>query len=183
MDKEYESIINNVRLGLIVLFFILFITIIYITKNTKDDRIEYILNKDYQSLEVHYLLTTKYFKQIALNSYKRIVSNKKVLDIFWDAFDADEPKRDILRKQLYKTLFGQYQYMKNLGIYQFHFVFPDNVSFLRFHTPERYGDILNSVRYSYDYVHKNRNFISGLEEGRTTPDLDIYFLFLWKAGI
>lgn len=169
MDKDHGNIISKVKSVLIILFIMILVIIFFITKNTKDDRIDYLLKKDYQALKVHYLFNMKYFKKIAQNNYEQVISDKKALEIFSNAYVVNKEKRDLLRTQLYQRLKKQYGYMKNLGVLQFHFVFPDNTSFLRFHKPSKNGDSLNNVRKSYEYIHKNKVYLSGLEQGKTTP--------------
>ncbi|NWF66027.1 MAG: ATP-binding protein [Campylobacterales bacterium] len=55
---------------------------------------------------------------------------------------------------------------KDYDLKQFHFHFPDNRSFLRFHKPLKYGDDLTNIRYSVMMANKTKQFISGFEEGR-----------------
>ncbi len=50
---------------------------------------------------------------------------------------------------------------------QFQFVFPDSTSFLRVHSPARYGDDLYGARYSIRTINEYERIEKGFEEGRT----------------
>jgi len=81
--------------------------------------------------------------------------------------EADSVKnRDALRKQLYDLLQPTYELLKDAGIRQLHFHLPGNISFLRFHKPNKYGDSLKGVRYSIDLVNKTKKVVRGFAEGR-----------------
>jgi signal transduction histidine kinase len=57
--------------------------------------------------------------------------------------------------------------MQLLGVEQFHFHLPPNAeSFLRFHQPDRYGDMLKNVRYSLRKVMDEQIAVEGFEMGR-----------------
>lgn len=47
-----------------------------------------------------------------------------------------------------------------------HFHLPNTESFLRYHSPDKYGDLLSEVRESVRSVNKNRVKVIGFEEGR-----------------
>ena len=92
------------------------------------------------------------------------VNQPNVLQIMNDANNA--AKRDEARKKLYALLEPTYELLKKNGIRQLHFHLPGNISFLRFHKPNKYGDSLKGIRYSIDLVNKTKKVVRGFEEGR-----------------
>ena len=78
---------------------------------------------------------------------------------------ASPQEQGLLREEFFQKLETPYKRIKNMGGYIFHFVLPDNRSFLRMHNPKRYGDDLSKIRKSYSYVHKNKKAIFAFENG------------------
>lgn len=104
------------------------------------------------------------------------VSNKNgVTDMLYNNLDRSvnqimyEAKHNIRKDEnrdlLYQLLLNQYNSMKEIGIVQFHFHLPTSESYLRFHDPDRYGDLLNGIRTSLDLVEKRDTLVVGYEEG------------------
>ena len=92
------------------------------------------------------------------------------MQIIKKAFYADERKRDILREDLRQNLLDKYKVMRTKGVVQYHFVFKDNVSFLRMHKPSKYGDNITNYRADIAIVNKNLKPIRGFEQaGRPMP--------------
>lgn len=84
-----------------------------------------------------------------------------------EALKTDMPAfRDLLRNSLLERLTPLYREMVLIGFRQFHFHFPDNTSFLRFHRPEKYGDDLSGIRQTVSRTNRERVKTVGFEEGR-----------------
>jgi GGDEF domain-containing protein len=79
---------------------------------------------------------------------------------------VDPSGKDEARDNLYHELSDLYRQIQKYNFRQLHFHEKDNHSLLRFHRPDKYGDDLTGVRYSVEYVNRNREYISGFEEGR-----------------
>ncbi|MCK5110933.1 MAG: PAS domain-containing protein [Arcobacteraceae bacterium] len=165
---------------MLFIFIIVYGLFLYINTQSKNERIELALNKQIKNLEIHYDLTKDYFLTDAKNIRKYINNNKKVIDIFSEAQNTTEIQKDILRKKLYKLLIPMYKRIMTRGILQFQFVFPDNTNFLRMHKPNKYGDDLTNIRYSFKYVNETRKDIEGFEQGRTTHAFRYVFPFFSK---
>ena len=91
----------------------------------------------------------------------------EVKRIFRDAQSSISiEERNYYRNLLFDELSGFYSNISGYDFRQLHFHEPDNTSFLRFHKPEKYGDNLTGVRLSVEYVNRERERISGFEEGR-----------------
>lgn len=83
------------------------------------------------------------------------------------ALSTEEPaEKDRYRKLLYDRLLPLYESLKEYNFRQLHFHEKNNVSYLRFHRPGKYGDDLTGIRYSVGYVNREKKYISGFEEGR-----------------
>ena len=110
------------------------------------------------------------------------VNQPAVLEMMSQA--SNPKKRDKIRQKFYQLLQPTYELLKQNGIRQFHFHLPGNISFLRFHKPEKYGDSLKGIRYSIDQVNKTKKIIRGFEEGRIFNGFrNVYPLFFHKKFI
>ncbi|MEA3553231.1 MAG: ATP-binding protein [Campylobacterota bacterium] len=166
-----------------ILIFILTNGILYYTNTqTKNERIDLILNEQIKDLETHYNLTMDYFIQDAKTIKNNIDNNKKIIKLFSQAQNATKEQRDILRDKLYKLLAPQYGRIHSRGILQFQFVFPDNKCFLRMHKPSKYGDDLTNIRYSFKQANKTKETIIGFEQGRTTHAFRYAYPYYDKQG-
>lgn len=98
--------------------------------------------------------------------YSKIVNQPAVLSLIDQAGSADEGEKNVLRMELYRLLLEDYNEMEKYNFRQLHFHLPMGESFLRFHSPQNYGDNLYDVRESIRIVNDEQRFVSGFEEGR-----------------
>ncbi|GAB1457200.1 hypothetical protein MASR2M48_25080 [Spirochaetota bacterium] len=74
--------------------------------------------------------------------------------------------RDACRAELYALLEQNYELMSKYNYRQLHFHLPNNTSFLRMHSPAKYGDSLSGVRVTVEVVNRLMKPITAFEEGR-----------------
>jgi len=154
----------------ILLFVFLFLNyLIYqVTQINIDNRIKSSLYTHMHKLQVHY----ETFLSTQANSadviYEATIHSQEVRDIFEEAYKTeDEAKRAQLRGQLQALLLNKYKSIKGNGVLQYHFVFPDNVCFLRMHKPSKFGDDLTNIRQDFHKVNQTNKIIRGFSQGRT----------------
>lgn len=83
-----------------------------------------------------------------------------------EAVDASDSRKAQLRNELYNYLIDDYESIQNFQYRQLHFHLPSTESFLRFHQPEQFGDLLLDVRPTVKFVSEQHLPINGFEEGR-----------------
>ncbi len=166
---------------LMTLIFIIAYSIFYY-QNTKDKdlRVELEIQNQINILKTHYNVTKNYFITDVKSIKNNITHNKKVIEILKKALNSDEEERKVLRNELYEVLLPLYKRIKTRGILQFHFVFPNNITFLRMHKPSKYGDDLSNIRYTFRYVNETKKPIEGFEQGKTTHGFRYVFPFFAK---
>ena len=99
--------------------------------------------------------------------FNNIINKEDILILQKKALEANnEEKRAYYRDQLFIKLSPLYKQLKELGIKQLHFHFPDTTSFLRFHKPSKFGDNLKDIRHSLNITNTQLIKTSGFEEGR-----------------
>lgn len=151
-----------------VFIFVIFYGVFYY-KNTqiKDQRINLILDEQINILKINYSLTMSYFSEDARSIRDNLEHDTKVMEMFSKAKNATEIEKKGLREQLYNYLTPLYKSMQSNGVLQFHFVFPNNKTFLRMHKPSKFGDDLSGLRYTFRYANKTKKTVEGFEQGRT----------------
>jgi len=156
------------KLSLVAVFLIIeLIAIIILQNNTKYQK-KQILSNENHLIKTQYNTINNSFKVLANTVFEGYINQQTIIEDF--------AARD--RDSLYVDLKPTYRYLKSLNFEQIHFHLPNNISFLRMHKPEKFGDDLTNIRYSVKYVNENKKFISGLEMGRAAPGFRfVYPLF------
>lgn len=146
----------------------LFIFIVLLFANTLriSNEINNYNNSELESLQNELQIIIHDMKKVSDSIFDNMINTPKVINIFKYAHNADKKEQERYRKQLYHLLRTKYQKFTNYGIQQLHFHLPNNESFLRFHSPDKYGDNLTGIRQSVMYVNKHKKPIMGFEEGR-----------------
>ncbi|MEA3554208.1 MAG: cache domain-containing protein [Campylobacterota bacterium] len=110
-------------------------------------------------IQTQYNTILKTFENLANTVFNGYINKPEVIDCI---VNND-------RDKLYKQLEPHYSYLESLDFKQIHFHTPKNISFLRMHKPNKFGDDLTKYRYSVNYVNLNKKSINGLEMGRIVP--------------
>lgn len=113
--------------------------------------------------------------------YDRFINQPEVLNLFQRAAFGSEEEQAQIRQALFDLLNDDYQIWQTLNVRQLHFHLPNNVSFLRFHRPELFGDDLTDVRYTVRRVNETREPIVGFEEGRIFNGFRYVYPLFWRS--
>ena len=158
----------KLKLIIISIFIVAYGLFFYTNTQTKNERIEFDLNKHIKDLETHYNLTMNYFLIDAKSIKNNILNKKKAVKLFSQVQNATQEQQKVLRDELFTLLTPMYKRITSRGILQWQFVFPNNISFLRMHKPSKFGDDLTEIRYSFKQSNKTKETVVGFEQGRTT---------------
>jgi len=167
-------------ISLLIIGFIFLNTLVYFfTEQNQNKRIELSLKSHVKKLQTHYDILMHQQKLTADSAYKSTIIKPNVIDIIAEASNTkDTIKKDILRKKLYKSLLPRYKRLIIKGVLQYHFVFPNNEVFLRFHKPSKYGDNLTNIRSDFKYTNETLKRTRGFTQGRTSHAFrNVYPLF------
>ncbi len=156
----------KVKIMLTILFITIFTILFYAINKNKNNQVQQVLNEQLKTIKTHFDLTTQYFENNTSSALDSLQNDKRVVSLFKKAQKASDEQKNLLRKELQQYLIPHYKRMKTKGVLQFHFVFPDNTSFLRMHKPEKFGDNLTNIRYTYNFVNKTKKPINGFENGK-----------------
>lgn len=143
-----------------------FLSYLFHSMHKTDKEALFFANKLEQSNMQLQMLNNSY-SLISQNVYDNIINKDEIISIVKQANFADSQEElGFLRKKLYQELSPLYTNLNAQSIRQLHFHLQGNISFLRFHRPEKFGDSLVGVRYSIDRVNRIKTKIHGFEEGR-----------------
>ncbi len=154
----------------------------YFHNSNLDDQINKELERSLERLQLNYDMTQMYRQQDVASVKKEFDSFQIIPGIMDAAYGADIAKQAELRQQLYEALLPVYESLTMRGYLQVQFLFPDNISFLRVHKPDRYGDDLSNTRYTFRYTNMTHLPISGFEQGRTEHGFRNVFPIFTKEG-
>jgi len=157
----------NLKLMILSIFLVIYTLFFYISSVDKRSRVDVILQEHIHDLQIQYRLIQSYFISDANSIREAIQNNSYVVELFSRAKYASKKEQDAIRKELIEHLTPLYKRVLKKGILQFHFVFSNNITFLRMHKEDKFGDDLSDIRYSFEYVNKFQKMIYGFEQGKT----------------
>ena len=150
-------------------FLLLFVVLFYTTKHTSDVNINALLHKHKESVETHYNIFLYNQKVLATQIYQQTIQDPIIISILNEAYENQDNKAKlaILREKLKLHLQKPYKIYKLSKLLQYHFIFPNNISFLRMHKVEKFGDDLTNIREDFELVNKTLISVQGFTQGRT----------------
>lgn len=98
--------------------------------------------------------------------FEEVLNKPDIIDLFKYAHTGTIEEQAVIRKKMYEKLQGTYNNLQRKNLRQLHFHLPDNISFLRMHKPEHFGDNLTDIRYSVKLANELKKPVQGFEEGR-----------------
>lgn len=158
LDKNFKII------SLILLLLCVVVSRLIIIEYHKQEDIY--LKGDLDSFSSKFSSTIGVYEVFSNYIYEEIINKPQVLSIMRNALHSNESERDILRRELYDLLYDDYTAIKKYHFRQLHFHFLNGDSFLRMHSPKKFGDNLFGVRESLRVANTEKIYVTGFEEGR-----------------
>ncbi|HPB65225.1 MAG TPA: hypothetical protein PLW80_01605, partial [Spirochaetales bacterium] len=110
--------------------------------------------------------TTETLARFSSYIFTREVDNPEVRSLMRRAWLGDEGQRAAYRAELRSRMLSAYDLMGEYHYRQLHFHLPDGTSFLRMHSPEKFGDSLVGIRATVAAVNERLSPVIAFEEGR-----------------
>jgi len=172
------------KIILLFVFIILNAIVYLISEINSVQRVELSLNNHINSVRKQ---AKRLIKSLEIESnllHKKIQNNEELINIFNKAkYEKDAKVLNNYRKVIYQIAKEYYLDAKIKGVYQVHFVFENNNSFLRMHKPNHFGDNLDKIRKDYLKVQKTKTIFQGITSGKTISSFRrIYPLFNKKGN-
>jgi diguanylate cyclase (GGDEF)-like protein len=155
--KTYQKALFLFLIAELFLYFILYINMQIHVKNYLDDTTN--------TLEAEYHMVLNAFENKAQIVFETVVNTPEVKAILKKVQNTTPENKNNYRVALYTLLENKFRKLQKFGFKQIHFHLPDNHSFLRLNTPQKYGDDLTSFRHTVVYTNKTHQKISAFEEG------------------
>ena len=96
-----------------------------------------------------------------------IIDRFEVVSRYKQLEGADSSEKARIRAALLAEIRPRYNDLRNsIQLRQLHFHLANNISFLRVHRPQKYGDDLSRARQTVVYVNREHKAIDGFEEGK-----------------
>ncbi|MDH4319974.1 MAG: PAS domain S-box protein [Desulfobulbaceae bacterium] len=163
MLKKFTEPDIRAYLLLLVLSQVLLIVFLYTEKQQKRNFVNNdVITRTHANLETVLLS----YSRVANIVFDETINQPAVTSIIAAAYPADGPARTKLRNDLRQKLAPTYRLLLDNGFRQFHFHFPDGVSFLRMHRPELFDDPLFRFRPGVRIANTEKRAVEGFEEGR-----------------
>ncbi|MBN2894277.1 MAG: diguanylate cyclase [Campylobacterales bacterium] len=108
-------------------------------------------------------------KIAAQKDYNHLISNPEAMCLLQSFKYADKEDQALIRGELFRLMYRQYDEMKVLHVRQFHLHTHKGESLLRFHIPYESGDCLMELRTSIRKANTELISVSGFEGGRIFP--------------
>lgn len=158
----------SLKYYLIILFVLLNIFVYYVTEKNIQSKIKYAKYHHMHNLQLNYenfMISQSEKADVIYSTTINTLGFKDIVSRAW--LTKDEKQRDLLRKRLYELLKDRYSMFKEQGLLQYQIVFPNNISFLRVHKKDKYGDDLSGVRKDFEKVNKTKEVVRGFSPGKT----------------
>jgi diguanylate cyclase (GGDEF)-like protein len=144
--------------------FVIFAVINFLINYTiySDSRDAYLEDK-LETLTFQYSTITGELKEKSDIYFEEIINQDNILHLLYKLNSSNIDSR---REELLHSVSDSFKRMQERSVRQFHFHTKDNISFLRVHKPEKFGDSLVGIRYSVEEVNRHQKSLHGFEEGR-----------------
>lgn len=119
----------KLKLGIFIVFILLNFLVYVLTDYNKNTKIEKALELHTEKLNTNYK-TYKYEQSLTAKNLLSIIKRTSMKHLE-KIPNATKSELDDLRKKIYKTLKAPYLRIRNKGLYQIHFVLPNNRSFFK----------------------------------------------------
>ena len=143
-------------------------SVYFFTEKILEKNIKIAVDENLKILQTHYNILYDTQRTTAKVIYSFTIGKQRVLEILSQARGACNEDKKLLRDELQILLTPMYDRAKMKGVLQYHFVFPDNISFLRMHKPNKFGDDLTDIRADFKYVNETKKMLRVFTQGRTS---------------
>ena len=139
-----------------ILFLVLILFIYNIVLNIKNNAITNHKIEKTDDIYLKYKATYNMHKEFSDIVFNALIKRDDILNAF--------EQKD--REKLKSLLNSDYVKLRKFNVKQLHFHLVNNESFLRMHSPDKYGDNLSDIRPTIKYVNQYKMPIDGFENGK-----------------
>jgi len=130
------------------------------------DRQDTYLSTEMDAFSSKITTTLSTYEKFSNYVFNKVVNQDQVMELMSKANFASENEKNKLRQELYDYYRDDYELITQYDFRQLHFHLANGDSFLRFHSPDNFGDNLMDVRDSIRLANTEHRYVFGFEEGR-----------------
>lgn len=145
---------------------VIFIVVLFLVTNNYHQRKDEYLNRRLAVFQTRIEATGRTLSTFSRYVFEQTINHPDILSLMQQAVYANGTQRDSIRRQLYSRIRTEYERLEKYNFRQLHFQLPDNTSFLRMHSPDKYGDNLSDVRETIRRTNETKKVVFAYEEGR-----------------
>lgn len=154
------------RVSYILVLTGLYACVAFFLHHIRQDKEQQHLSNAATLLETTYTASLERYALAMDTFYSGLVQQPGILSLLRTGIDSNGKRQEQLRNTLYERLLPRYQYLLEQGIEQWQFHSPEGNSYLRFHAPGVYGDLLLQARPSLQQLKHRPRPGYGFEVGR-----------------
>lgn len=117
----------------------------------KKEKIEAYYQKNIVVLDLAYHASVDKYNFFASSMKSYLLKSGELENLSRAIHAKEEDDKRFYKGLFYKNFYPMYKDMQQIGIRQVHFYLSDNTSFLRYHSPEKYGDDLTTGTLAHRY--------------------------------
>ncbi|WP_457643275.1 GGDEF domain-containing protein [Persephonella sp.] len=158
-----DAKIKKSALIYILAFLFLSIVIWFVFELKKNQNKQIYLNQKIVKAAAEFKATLNGYRMTVDFIETRYFQDPEILKLIYTALKSDEKERQKIRKEIYTRLKPVYREMQKYQIKFLQIRFPDGKVFIRFHRPERFGDIVQEKKFSIFNTEKKKNLTGGFK--------------------
>jgi len=149
-------------------------------KKSQNEVIQNVANKNLAAMDIANKSILNTYMLVAEKNFLDIMKNKKALKILKEFKYADDDNKALLRGELFRLLYKDYEILSKYNVRQFHIHTHDAKSLLRFHHPYKNGDSLDIARTSIRVANSEFKTMVGFEGGKIFPAYRYVFPMIYE---
>lgn len=161
-----SKLLNYKYFYFFLLFVLLEVVLIWVLMHKRDSYITDIETRYTKRLHTQLNSVINFYSTTSTIIIDEILHNADIRKILFQINEQDEIKQQKIRMDLLNILQPTYDRLTDYGFRQLHFHDKNGNSFLRFHSPNNYGDNLFDVRATILEANQTKKPQFGFEEGK-----------------
>ena len=147
------------------IIFIGILALVFINYHIKSKEKEY-FNENILTLDIAYYSSIEKYRILSNYIFNETINNQTIISLFANGINSTGDEKRLYRGLLYREIYPMYLRLKEEGIRQLQFHTKNNESYIRFHKPNKQGDVLTKGRETVRLANEENRTITSFETGK-----------------
>ena len=147
------------------IIFIGILALVFINYHIKSKEKEY-FNENILTLDIAYYSSIEKYRLLSKYIFNETINNQTIISLFANGINSTGDEKRLYRGLLYREIYPMYLRLKEEGIRQLQFHTKNNESYIRFHKPNKQGDVLTKGRETVRLANEENRTITSFETGK-----------------